>query len=670
MNWKHMTIGKKISLGFGVVLALLGTITWLSYSGVGGIVKNAEEVIHGNLLDGNLAQKEVDHLSWAAKVNALLTDAAVTTLNVQTDDHKCAFGKWLYGQGREEAEALVPSLSSLLRQIEAPHQRLHVSAVAIAKVFRPVDLSLGNFLREKKTDHLAWTHRIKDLFLDETLARADVQLDPAKCSLGRWIHSPDTTALAKEDPRFAGLWNELARPHARLHESASVINGLWAAEKKSEAIAHYQEQTVTAAGETLAVIDGIIAWHDEQLEGMTAAAAIYAKQTAPALVETRDLLGQIRSEARKHVMTDKVMLDAAQATKRNVTLVGAVAVVVGILLSFFIAAGIIRLLTRVAVQMDEGAEQVAAASGQVASASHHLAEGASEQAAAIEETSSSMEEMAAMTSQNADNTGQADSLMKESGQLVREAGEAMTELTGSMTEISAASEETSKIIKTIDEIAFQTNLLALNAAVEAARAGEAGAGFAVVADEVRNLAMRAADAAKNTAALIEGTVKKVNDGSDLVSRTNGAFGQVLECSSRMGELIGEIAAASREQAQGIAQVNKAVMDMDGVTQQNSASAEESASASEELSAQAVQMKAIVEELLAFVGKVNRGAANQHQALPAQRMSASPQLRQPSRALPTPAPVRGSTRPLRPAIADEREVSPEQVIPLDDDFKDF
>jgi len=159
---------------------------------------------------------------------------------------------------------------------------------------------------------------------------------------------------------------------------------------------------------------------------------------------------------------------------------------------------------------------------------------------------------------------------------------------------------TGKIIKTIDEIAFQTNLLALNAAVEAARAGEDGAGFAVVADEVRNLAMRAADAARNTADLIEGTVKKINEGGGLVGTTNEAFTKVAESASKVGELVGEIAAASNEQAEGIGQVNTVVTEMDNIVQRNAANAEESASASEEMSAQAEQMKDFVEELVALV----------------------------------------------------------------------
>lgn len=315
-------------------------------------------------------------------------------------------------------------------------------------------------------------------------------------------------------------------------------------------------------------------------------------------------------------------------------------------------------INRIIQGLGEGAEQVTAASNEVSTSSQSLAEGASEQAASIEETSSSMEEMASMTKKNAENAGHADNLMKDTNQVVTAANESMAQLTISMEDISKASEETFKIIKTIDEIAFQTNLLALNAAVEAARAGEAGAGFAVVADEVRNLAMRAADAAKNTAELIEGTVKKVSDGSELVATTNEAFGKVAESSEKVGAIVAEISAASSEQSQGIEQVNIAIAEMDKVVQQNAANAEESASASEEMNAQAEQLKSFVQDLVMVITG-QRTQDNRDRPLSRRIKSASVRKK-----------VKSQTRSL--IKHDNREIQPNQVIPFDDedDFEDF
>jgi methyl-accepting chemotaxis protein len=215
--------------------------------------------------------------------------------------------------------------------------------------------------------------------------------------------------------------------------------------------------------------------------------------------------------------------------------------------------------------------------GQSVAMSQSLSEAASQAAASLEETSSSLEEMTSMTKQNAGNATEANNLMSAAQEVIERANGSMNQLTRSMKEMATSSEQTQKIVKTIDEIAFQTNLLALNAAVEAARAGEAGAGFAVVADEVRNLAMRAAEAAKNTSSLMEDIVRKIKNGEKLVGTTDEAFKEIKGSSAKVMSLVGEIAGASQEQSNGIDQVNRAMMEMNSVTQQNAAGAEELAS---------------------------------------------------------------------------------------------
>ncbi|MGA3113342.1 MAG: methyl-accepting chemotaxis protein [Syntrophobacteraceae bacterium] len=312
-----------------------------------------------------------------------------------------------------------------------------------------------------------------------------------------------------------------------------------------------------------------------------------------------------------------------ETSKSAIILALIIGIGIGALLAWTITRSITRPINRIIDGLSSGADLLAEAAGEVSKASNQLAEGSSEQAAAIEETSSSVEEISSMTRQNADNANQANQLMTVTNGTVSRASQSMARLTISMGEISKASEDTSKIIKTIDEIAFQTNLLALNAAVEAARAGEAGAGFAVVADEVRNLAMRAAEAAKNTASLIEGTVRKVKDGSELVGKTEKEFSEVALNVEQSSGLAGRISAASLEQARGIEQINKAVGEMDKVVQRNAANAEKSASAAGEMNARANQMKDRVEELEKLIRGANGNATGKAESASAKKPVTSP-----------------------------------------------
>ena len=358
-------------------------------------------------------------------------------------------------------------------------------------------------------------------------------------------------------------------------------------------------------------------------------------------------------------------------TIHNFIIVLLALLVIVVSIAVIVTRSIVKPIARLTEDLSEGGNRVRMASGQVSSASQALAEGSSQQAAALEETSSSLEEMSSMTKQNADNAGQANSLRQQVGKMLQDADQSMAELARAMVEISAASAETQKIIKTIDEIAFQTNLLALNAAVEAARAGEAGAGFAVVADEVRNLAMRAADAAKNTSALIEETGARVQRGSELATRTSQTFNSAASSSQKVGQLIAEIAVASKEQAQGIELLSKAVTGMDMVVQRNAASAEESAAAADQLNTQAEQMKSMVEELITLTGGTDGSSSRPAGITPTRKAE------QKARKADTGAVRRQIAGSPGLTLSQAREkgpsgvLSPAQAIPFDDkDFEEF
>jgi len=728
--FKNLTIGKKLALGFGAVVAALAVVVILSFTGVGGIVTNAEEVIYGNQLDAEMTQKEVDHLNWVSKVNALLTDEKVTKLEVETDDHKCGFGQWLYSDLRKEAEKRIPSLASILKSIEEPHRKLHGSAIHIDETFIQADAALPGIIAAREVDHLNWAGEIRDTFL-QNKEKLAVQLDPTQCALGKWLNTEQAKkAYENGTAEFRRAWDQMDVVHRKLHESAAGVTDEYAqvhqglelillnrlldhknwveevskaiiegnsdlgvetdhtkcgygkfiasqqcadymkgfpalreqieaskdphqhlhesaiaiskalakgaegkaeaenifqgttlpalakvgecfakaveaegrlAQAQTEAKKIFDEKTLPLLQATLGHMDAMKDAADSALAGMDKANQIYANETVPNLEKTQSFLQQARETTKDNIMTQEAMLGAAQGTKRNVGVIGAVGIVVGIVLAFFIARTIVSALKKIIDSLTEGSEQVSSASGQVSSASQSLAEGATEQAAGLEETSSSLEEMASMTKQNADNAQQANTLSGEAKKAADNGTESMGRMSTAINDIQKSSDETAKIIKVIDEIAFQTNLLALNAAVEAARAGEAGKGFAVVAEEVRNLAMRSAEAAKNTSSMIEESVKNSKNGVDIAGEVGKVLEEIVQGIGKTTDLVSEIAAASAEQSQGIDQVNTAMAQMDKVTQQNAANAEESASASEELSAQAEGMNSIVAELAALVG---------------------------------------------------------------------
>ncbi len=343
MSWKNLKLRNKFIFGFGIVIVLLIGVGAWSIFGISEIVKNAEEVINGNKLRGNIVQREVDHLNWTVELNELLNNDKVHELTVETDPRKCAFGEWYYSEARVEAEKMLPELKPLLEAIEEPHTRLHKSAVAVGESYVQVDQDLGSFLREMKVDHLAWAHRVKDVFVDPEMDQfKNVELDHTKCNLGQYLYSDEVADKRRNDSGFDEAISGIYEPHKRLHETAAVIAENLEAGRKNEMRSYYMENTKVLAYDTLDEIDQLINWHGEKMQSLRMADQIYATRTVGALNEVQDLLGQIVMTTTENVMTDAAMLEAAENTRQVVLITVVLASAIGILLAFVIARGIIK----------------------------------------------------------------------------------------------------------------------------------------------------------------------------------------------------------------------------------------------------------------------------------------------------------------------------------------
>jgi methyl-accepting chemotaxis protein/methyl-accepting chemotaxis protein-1 (serine sensor receptor) len=342
-------------------------------------------------------------------------------------------------------------------------------------------------------------------------------------------------------------------------------------------------------------------WNQAASGQLDAAAASYRDNVNPAAKQGAAVAKRLVQLQNEVMATAKQAADGSVSQGRWVVIAILMVSVVVAIVAVFVIIRINRVLRRSVHSLSESASQVASAAGQVASASQSLARSSSDQAASIEETSASTEEINSMAVRNGDSSRTAAELVTHSQERFLEAQRTLDETVTAMTEINSSSDKISKINRVIDEIAFQTNILALNAAVEAARAGEAGMGFAVVADEVRNLAHRSSQAAKDTAQLIEESIARSRDGKTKVDAIATVVRALGEEAGRVKVMVDEVNLSSQEQSRGIAQIGKAVTQMERMTQNAAATAEESASAAEELNAQSMALNDIAGHLTAMVG---------------------------------------------------------------------
>lgn len=447
----------------------------------------------------------------------------------------------------------------------------------------------------------AWTAAVSKSVLEgEKMAAAQ---DVVTLDFGKWL-----TALQSDNKEVTAARDNVIRQlDGVLHAVASIADFM-AIDETALAKDVYTAEVLPSIENIQQHVDKLTAPINNALQLFENLYIHEQEKFSVSFVQSEDLLKNIIDRIREEVQGDILL---ANQTSRKAELALLVFLLFGTLVSLLMGILITRNVTlpvrssiKELAAASIGIEKVSVA---VTEAGQGLAEDAAKQAAAIEETSASMEEVASMSRQNAENASQASQAMDETRALLDKTNDFMEQLTRSMAEISSASMETAKIVKNIDEIAFQTNLLALNAAVEAARAGAAGAGFAVVADEVRNLAMRAAEAARNTAVMIEKTVTRIKTGTDIVKNTIEAFSKVNAGVKNSISLFGEIKNASNEQAQGIGQINTAITEIETITQQNAANADGYFQTSLQMEAYAGNLQQILRALSAMVGDGQSGS---------------------------------------------------------------
>ena len=661
-----MKLSLKIVLGFLVPVFILGILSTLAILALKPVEQGSERVATAYIA---LVEKAA---ATERSITRGVGDLKAFTYSEKMQDYDDAFAKWSAGEKTlAEVAKIVASESSISADM----------ATKITSLLLPLKEKANEF--KSSTDQFKKERNEAQVIMGKYLETCNMLLGFLTTGLENDVYrhpNPEPETMIRLAKLLTGMdqLQSLGRTTNALYWQAVATSDVGPLDDAQKLIGQIDAQIgelekIMTYPDDIAALNSIkenIAQYSQAMEKVKASWQDKKKLEEEFNSQLAQLLEQVSLtldtgiSQTKSTMTE--VSDAVSYTDRTLFIGMAIATILTLLLAVFVGRGIAGPLITIISILNDSSEEVGRNVGNLKTSSGRLADGVSQSAAALEETSAALEELSSMTNRNAESSEQANNIMIATQQEVENVAQTMTGLNKAMNEIASSGQEIGKIIKTIDEIAFQTNLLALNAAVESARAGEAGAGFAVVADEVRNLAIRSAEAAKNTSHLIASTISNIESGSYLVKDASEKVDVMSSDIVKVGQLLNEVASASKEQATGIAQINKAVLDLDQVTQSTATAAQDGAHASENLESQAGDMADMVLRLSTVVHGASSPSSGAFTTAPKRKALAAPATRR------VQAQALGTSTPKKLAAAPPpaKKTNVEAIPMDDDDFSGF